>query len=143
MGLGAKRVRTVEDGKIYAIECNPRATHGLILFQNSDRLDKAFTGDSDAIITPKPGNIKQIAGGMAVYGWKSAYNENKMKEFFKILFTTPDVVFNTSDIKPFVYTPLIYSNYIFESLRSKLNLPAAFTHDFNWEGEVPDLVNNT
>jgi len=131
----------MEDGKIFAIECNPRATHGLILFQNSDRIDRAFTGCVESIITPKQGNTKQIAGGMAFYGWKSAYNENKMKEFFKILFTTPDVIFNTNDIKPFIYTPLTYSNYIFESLKSKLNLPAAFTHDFNWEGEVPTLIN--
>ncbi len=126
----------MDDGTIYAIECNPRATHGLILFKNSDRLDRAFTGNVDEVITPLAGNTKQIAAGMSFYGWKSAYKENKMKEFFKILFGTPDVVFNSSDIKPFLYTPLIYSNYIYEGLKSKLNLPASFTHDFNWE-ETP------
>lgn len=126
-----------EDGKIYAIECNPRATHGLILFKNSDRIDRAFTGNAKTIITPKKGNKKQIAAGMSFYGWKSAYKENKMKEFFKILFKTPDVVFSAKDIKPFLYTPLIYSNYVLESLKSRLNLPAAFTHDFNWEGKEP------
>jgi glutathione synthase/RimK-type ligase-like ATP-grasp enzyme len=124
----------IEDGTIYAIECNPRATHGLILFKNSDRIDRAFTGNTEDVIKPQNGNVKQIAAGMSFYGWKSAYKENKLPEFFKILFGTPDVVFNRQDIKPFLYTPLIYSNYILESLKSRLNLPAAFTHDFNWEG---------
>lgn len=124
------------DGTIYAIECNPRATHGLILFQSSDRIDRAFTGGVHEVIQPKEGNTKQIAAGMSVYGWKSAYKENKMKEFFNILLKTPDVVFDRHDIKPFLYTPLVYSNYVIESLKSHLNLTASFTHDFNWEGKT-------
>jgi len=124
-----------ENGVVYAIECNPRATHGLILFKNSDRIDRAFTGNVEHVITPKEGNTKQIAAGMSFYGWKSAYKENKLKEFFQILFKTPDVVFDRKDIKPFLYTPLVYSSYVIESLKSQLNLPASFTHDFNWEGK--------
>lgn len=124
-----------ENGIVYAIECNPRATHGLILFKNSDRIDRAFTGNAQNVITPKEGNTKQIAAGMSFYGWKSAYKENKLKEFFQILFKTPDVVFDWKDIKPFLYTPLVYSSYVIESLKSQLNLPASFTHDFNWEGK--------
>jgi len=123
-----------ENGKVYAIECNPRATHGLILFKNSDRLDTAFTGSAKELITPKEGSCKQIAAAMSFYGLKSAYKAKKIREYFKILFSTPDVVFDRHDIKPFLYTPLIYSNYICEGLKSRLNLPAAFTHDFNWEG---------
>ncbi len=123
------------EGTIYAIECNPRATHGLILFKNSDRLDRAFSSKPNQPIEPQVGNKKQVAAGMSFYGWKSAYNENKLGEFFKIFFTTPDVVFDRKDIKPFLCTPLIYSNYIAESLRSKLNLPVAFTYDFNWDGD--------
>ena len=123
------------NGTVYAIECNPRATHGLILFKNSDRIDKAFTGNAKNVITPKEGNTKQIAAGMSIYGWKSAYKENKMKEFFQILCKTPYVVFDWKDIKPFLYTPLVYSSYVIESFKSQLNLPASFTHDFNWEGK--------
>lgn len=122
------------DGTVYAIECNPRATHGLILFKPEERLDTAFTGEAKELLKPKVGNTKQLAAAMSFYGWKSAYKENKMKEFFKILFNTPDVVFDRNDMKPFLSTPIVYSNYISESLKSKLNLPAAFTYDFNWEG---------
>lgn len=123
------------EGKIYAIECNPRATHGLTLFKNSDRLDRAFSMPLNQPIEPQVGSKKQVAAGMSIYGWKSAYKENKLGEFFKIFFTTPDVVFDFRDIKPFLFTPLIYSNYIAESVRAKLNIPAAFTYDFNWDGD--------
>lgn len=123
------------EGKIYAIECNPRATHGLILFDNADRLDRAFSSKFSQPIEPKVGNKKQVAAGMSFYGWKSAYQEKKLGEFFKIFFTTPDVVFDWKDLKPFLCTPLVYSNYIAESLRARLNLPAAFTYDFNWDGD--------
>lgn len=122
------------DGTIYAIECNPRGTHGLILFDPSDHLDRAFTEDTLEILTPKLHNKKQNVAAMSFYGWKSAYKEGKLKDFFKILLTTPDVVFDMADLKPFLSTPIVYSNYICESLKSRLNLPASFTHDFNWEG---------
>lgn len=128
----------MENGLVYAIECNPRGTHGLILFKDSDRIDRAFTGNVQETIQPKVGNTKQIAAGMSFYGWKSAYKERKMKEFFKILFRTPDVVFSFNDLKPFLCTPIIYSNYVIEGLKSRMNLPAAFTHDFNWEGTASE-----
>ncbi|HRD56323.1 MAG TPA: ATP-grasp domain-containing protein [Parachlamydiaceae bacterium] len=125
----------MEDGTVYAIECNPRATHGLVLFKKEDRLDKAFTGEAKELVTPKIGNKKQIAAAMMIYGWKSARKEKKIKEFFNILFKTPDIVFNSQDLKPFLCTPIIYSNYIYESLKVRKNITAAFTNDFNWEGK--------
>lgn len=124
------------EGTIYAIECNPRGTHGLILFKPEDRLDLAFLNPFlTPPIIPKEGNRKQVAAGMMCYGWKSAYKESKLLEFFKIYFTSPDVVFDRKDLKPFLSTPFVYSNYFYLSLRSRLNLPASFTHDFNWDGE--------
>lgn len=123
-----------DDGIVYAIECNPRATHGLVLFNKEDRIDKAFTGEAQELLTPKIGNKKQIAAAMMIYGWKSAFKEKKLKQFLNILLKTPDIVFCPKDLKPFFCTPIIYSNYIKESLKARKNITAAFTHDFNWEG---------
>jgi len=124
-----------KDGTIYAIECNPRATHGLVLFEGKDRLDRAFTSQTVRTITPSAGKRKQIAAGMTVYGWRSAFKENKLKEFLRIYLTTPDIVFDRKDVKPFLFTPVIYTNYLYQSLKQRLNIPASFTNDFNWDGE--------
>ena len=70
------------DKKLYAIECNPRATSGLLLFQNNDRLDQAFFAETQSPIFPQQGARKQIATGMCLYGWrKNALPENRLSKF--------------------------------------------------------------
>ena len=123
------------NGKLYAIECNPRATNGLLLFNQTDNLDRAFTNETNHLIQPKIGYTKQIALGMALYGWQTALKEKRMNNFFKTLISTRDVVLDPNDIKPFVFQPLIFSFYIYNLLKTGLSLPAWFTYDFNWDGE--------
>ncbi len=123
------------DGQIYAIECNPRATNGLLLFQSSDRLDRAFLNDSNTVIHPVQGNCKQIAFGMLLYGMKTAYKEKQLSTFFRTLFSTKDVVLNLKDLKPFFFQPFVFSVYIYQVFKWRLNLPSYFTYDFNWDGE--------
>lgn len=123
------------DGTLYAIECNPRATNGLMLFKAQDRIDQAFSPDIPFPIYPKLGNSKQIAIGMLLYGWKSAYKEKTMLKYVKTLFKTPDAVFNWKDLKPFLSSPIIFCSYIYQSMKLRLNLPSLFTYDYNWDGD--------
>lgn len=120
---------------LYAIECNPRATHGLLLFQNEDLLAKAFFEKDIPPILAKENSKKQIGMGMMMYGWKSEKAKSNRKEFIKYFFTTRDVVFHLKDLMPFFTMPLLSIRYLLLSWKLKISVPAAFTYDLDWNGE--------
>lgn len=122
-------------GELYAIECNPRGTHGLNLFQEKDHLPEAFFSKAP-YITPTLGYTKQLSWGMLMYGWK---NRNFF-DFLKKWTQVPDVIFSKKDLKPFFYQPLLFVVYIYRSLKLRERLPAQFTFDVDWNGhDVAEL----
>lgn len=125
-----------ENGQLYALECNPRATSGLLLFRPEDRLDLAFLQKLDKPIIPPAGRRQQVAMGMMMYGWrKSAMPDNNLCNFMKMLFSTQDVVFRTDDLKPFLLEPMVFGKLWLRSKKLGLPLPVYFTHDHDWNGE--------
>lgn len=124
------------DNKLFAIECNPRATSGLLLFCNKSRLCNAFFGTNDKLIKPQNGARRQIAMGMLLYGWrKHSRPNNRFKSFLKDFFTTKDVVFKIKDLKPFFFKPMVFANLWLKSRRLGLGIPDFFTYDHDWNGE--------
>lgn len=124
------------DKQLYTIECNPRATSGVLLFKPEDGLDKAFLNNTTATIFPQQNARKQIAMGMLLYGWrKNALPNNSPLEYLKTLFTTGDVVLRLNDIKPFLFEPLTMANTYLISRKHKLSFLDAFIHDHEWNGE--------
>ena len=118
-------------GDLYAIECNPRGTSGLHLFQTKDKLPKAFFGP-ETCITPTLGYSKQLAWGMLLYGWKTGQILQFVRKFIKVR----DVIFSTKDLKPFLFQPLLFVVYIFRSFKLRERLPAMFTFDIDWNGQA-------
>jgi hypothetical protein len=127
----------MEDNQLFAIECNPRATSGLLLFGNKSDLCSAFFGTNDTPIKPKPGTRRQIAMGMLLYGWrKGSKPNNRLKNFLRDFFSTKDVIFQISDPKPFFSKPFIFTNFWLNSKRLGLTIPNFFTYDHDWNGEA-------
>lgn len=122
--------------KIYAIECNPRATSGLLLFDAQDRLDKALFKQNSGIIFPKEGVRRQIATGMLMYGWRgSSLPHNCLSGFVKDFCKTKDVVFDLKDLKPFLSSPFVFAGIFLKSRKHHLSIPAYFTYDHDWNGQ--------
>ena len=117
-------------GELYAIECNPRGTSGLHLFQEKDNLPQAFFS-AESLIKPTCGFSKKIAWGMLLYGWKGENLLGFVKNFVKV----KDVVFSKSDIKPFLFQPSLFLVYMLRSLKLRESLPAMFTFDIDWNGD--------
>jgi len=128
-----------DNGRLLAVECNPRSTMGALLFQSKDRLDRAFFNDPTltAPILPEVGYRKQLAIAMLIYGWrKSSHPKNSVRRFFKEFFGVRDVVLDTSDLGPFLGQPISMMEIWYHSLRSHLSLPATFMFDSEWNGEA-------
>lgn len=133
-----------ENHQLFAIECNPRATSGLLLFNNADKLNQAFLATNQSMITPAYGTQRQIALGMLLYGWrKQAKPNNHLKGFLKDFLSTRDVIFKAKDPKPFLLKPLVFANIWVKSRKLGLNIPNYFTYDHDWDGESLEHLNPT
>jgi hypothetical protein len=119
----------INEEEIFAIECNPRATSGVHLLTNTQDIVDAFLLDKPFCAN---NNVaKQLFCGMMLYGWRSF----SVKQFLKTIFTTEDIVFCKKDIKPFLFQPLLFINYLYKSIKLRCNFSAMFTHDVDWNGE--------
>lgn len=121
------------EGKLYAIECNPRATHGVHLFKPEEGLAKAFLNQLEDPVFPAVGNTQQIVAGMIMYGWKDAVGQKIFRKYLKKFLTTKDVVYSSKDLKPFFCEPLVLASYVWKSKIQKLSIPVLYTHDLDWD----------
>ena len=121
----------IESGEIFAIECNPRATSGLHLLSHNKKIVDAFLLDKSISISMEEKVSKQLFCGMMIYGWRSF----SIKDFIKTIFTYEDIVFCKSDIKLFLFQPLLFIYYLYKSIKWRCNFSAMFTYDVDWNGE--------
>lgn len=130
-----------ENGTLYAIECNPRATSGLLLFSLNQGLCSAFLNRNDSLIVPDKSSRRQIAPGMLLYGWrKEAKQNNRFFDFLKHFFSTKDVIYRTRDLKPFLMEPFVFAKIWLNSRKLNLSIPNYFTYDHDWNGEPIEPV---
>ena len=120
-----------KQGKLYAIECNPRGTSGIHLFQQKDSFCEAFFNHQKSIAIPQIGYAKKLGWGMLLYGWKT----RNLCKFIHTFIFVKDAIFSIKDIKPFFYQIVLFFVYLFRSLKLKAPIPAIFTFDIDWNGE--------
>lgn len=128
-------IESPDGQRLYAIECNPRATSGAFLFGDQGTLAQAFVAEPEEVITPQKNVQRQLMIAMLIYGWKSsACLHNTFNRFFKNLWKVPDVVYHRKDPFPFVSQPISFFEVWYKSRRMGLSLPDFFMHDNEWNG---------
>ncbi|WP_207838111.1 ATP-grasp domain-containing protein [Williamsia soli] len=124
------------DRGLYTIECNPRSTSGILMFEPHNRVDRAFFGENDEVITPDPDARKMLGPGMLLYGWrKSALEGNTLRGFARDYRRTDEVISQRDDIGPLAGIPLAMGNILLNSMRYKVGLAEGFMHDHEWDGQ--------
>lgn len=86
-----------QDGTLCALECNPRATAGICLFEKSQNLIPAYIDNGSPLAEPKYGFSVQRLSDMI----KIAGKNLGKKDFLCDLLTTRDVMFSYKDMLPF------------------------------------------
>lgn len=126
------------DGTLYPLECNPRATSGIHLFEAADRLDRAFLGPVPQLTTPRPEARAQLALAMWVYGLPSAAQAGPRKLFGwgKALGEAPDVVFRWDDPMPALEQWLVFAELERRARQAGVTALEASTLDIEWNGEL-------
>jgi hypothetical protein len=124
------------DRGLFTIECNPRSTSGILMFEPHNRVDRAFFAENDDVITPDPDVRKMVGPGMLLYGWrKSALEGNTLRGFARDFRHTDEIITRRDDIGPFLGIPFALSNILSNSVKYRVGLAEGFMHDHEWDGE--------
>ncbi len=129
-----------EAGIIYPLECNPRATSGIHLFQPADRLDRAFLQaenrtDGQNVIVPQMASKAMLSVAMLTYGLASVRSWKRLKEWVHTFAQARNVIAPWRDPLPFLEQfPLLLSMWK-TSRQHRISMLAATTFDIEWNGE--------
>ncbi len=127
------------DGKVLALECNPRATSGVHLFSSHPEFACAFLDDSTPCLTPSKDDSVMLSTGMLVYGLRTAVTNRRLRKWLSTFFSSRDVIFDFLDPLPFLLQWRSILAYLKLARNRGLSLLAASTYDIEWNGEKKDL----
>lgn len=122
-----------KDGKIYALECNPRSTSGVHLLVKQPEFLQALMGES-VFLRPAIGSRGMVALAMWIFGLGQINSFSKLIEWLKILFTSREVIFSWRDPVPFFDQFLCFAELFWQSRKQKVSLLDMSTYDIEWNG---------
>jgi predicted ATP-grasp superfamily ATP-dependent carboligase len=126
-----------EDGTLYPLECNPRATSGLLLLTTDREFAKLFLGQPPAhFIRPLPDSAGMLGIAMLLYGLPSVRSLRALRNWLRILITARDCVFSWKDPAPYFFQFLMFAYFISLSKREGISELEATTEDIEWNGEI-------
>jgi hypothetical protein len=126
----------IEDyaGRVFVLECNPRATSGVHLF--GDALAAAFL-QPGAAVAPRP-EPRMFAAAMAMLGGASVLRSRHLASDWQRLWRDVrrgrDVLWSAADPWPALYSLLGAAAFSWRGLRHGISATAATTHDIEWDG---------
>ena len=127
------------DGRLAAIECNPRATSGIHLFGSTTRLANVLADPLAFPVQADVGATRQIMPGMLMWDRRNARGLRAYLTHQRRLMSSKDVVFTMRDLLPTVMQPFLLTS-CYEICRERgLRLPDMFQWDYTWEPEGEKL----
>jgi len=127
------------DGRLYVLECNPRATSGLHLLESEPVAD-AFLDADGPTIEPTSSRPAMLGSVMLMYPIPRAFLRGEwgnggLGQICRDMWRARDVLFSWSDPLPAVLSPLSLVEVIVTACRTRKPLTAAATFDIEWNGE--------
>jgi hypothetical protein len=126
-----------EDGLVYALECNPRATSGAHLLASHPQFADAFLAERVEAGNPIAplGDKKMLASAMLVYGLPSALKKRGVKSWARTFLESGDVIWQGRDPLPsfLQFRSLLF--YMKLSREKGISPLEASTFDIEWNGE--------
>ncbi|KAL1719648.1 hypothetical protein EV715DRAFT_272557 [Schizophyllum commune] len=123
------------NGRLAAIECNPRATSGIHLFGSTTRLANVLADPLAFPVQADVGATRQIMPGTLMWDRRNARGLRAYLTHQRRLVGSKDVVFTMRDLLPTAMQPFLLTSY-YEICRERgLRLPDMFQWDYTWEPE--------
>lgn len=127
-------------GTLYPIECNPRVTSGIHLFEQQDLLAQALLDpvsivQRGQVVMPKVGTARMLTLPMGVAGIKYNRSVQAWRVWWSSLQRATDVVYHHQDRKPlWEQFRLVVQAYRI-SREQQISITEALTYDIEWNGK--------
>ncbi|MEK3721861.1 ATP-grasp domain-containing protein [Paenibacillus sp. FSL H8-0034] len=133
-------VESYEDGILYPIECNPRATSGVHLFNPEDKLVEALIHPEDlsqqACRQPQTNQAAMLSIPMLAYGLNKERTWAAICHWWAQFVSARDVIWQVRDPLPFLeQIPLMLDAWRLSHTQA-ISITAAMTYDIEWNGEA-------
>ncbi len=132
-----------KNGDFFPLECNPRITSGIHLFEPQDfnhnnhwLSEKKLSSPhkQELCLQPKPDRLSSILLAHFVYGLRQVDSFQKLKLWLRYLLFARDVIWNTTDPKPGFWQFYCYTRLYLKSRKLKMSPLSLTTHDIEWNG---------
>jgi hypothetical protein len=121
------------DRRLFAVECNPRATSGVHLFADDAEFVPAFLGEGPGLLRPRPGRSSRytlLLAALAPRSWA------RLRRWAAALLGGRDVFFRADDALPFLGQFAAFAALHYRARRNGVSLTEASTLDIEWNGDL-------
>ncbi len=123
-----------DEGKIFAIECNPRTISGTHLLARDANFPESFLNPSAQPVIPLDDFSVQLWMGMLVYGLPASLKKRQFPKWFAAFTSSHDVIFRGDDPLPALLQFRSIFHYVQLAQRKKISPLEASTFDIEWNG---------
>lgn len=126
-----------DQGRLYPLECNPRATSGVHLFQPGDGLEQVLLGsDRPAFVTPRPGSAAVLGLAMWLYALPAVRSADRLGAWAQRMAGARDAVFRWDDPLPALSQLAAFGDLWLTGQRAGISAIAASTLDIEYNGDL-------
>lgn len=118
-----------KNGDVYPIECNPRLTSGICLFDKTSGVDKSFFEDLDSVLIGTNSSMLAIPTLISIIKDKRFAEMDRWKSSY-------DVIYKPTDSKPAYYQFYMYVKFFLLAKKHKISVSEATTMDIEWGGKL-------
>ncbi|MBY0123843.1 ATP-grasp domain-containing protein [Bacillus sp. S/N-304-OC-R1] len=120
------------EDQAFPIECNPRSTSGLHLFDH--QIAESFFGDPGGTLYPDKETKMAISLAMVAYGLDN-WKRQPFSKWLRTLFTYRDIIWSFHDVRPFFYQFFSMFSLWKESRRNERSMIGQSTSDISWDDD--------
>ena len=124
------------EGAPWLLECNPRATSGVHLFERSSALADAMLGEREAPVLAASASPKHIGPALWAYGLPNALKQGRLAEWNARRKASADVISAPGDHAPVAGALIDTARLSAIAIARGISLTAASTVDIEWNGEA-------
>jgi hypothetical protein len=118
------------------LECNPRITSGLHLFEDSARITNAYLDPAAPHVTPHIGSSAMVTAAVLLYGLPSIRSMGDLARIARAIWSARDVVCSIRDPLPGALQLLAIVQLLLQGIRHRRSMTAVSTIDIEYDGGI-------
>lgn len=120
---------------VIVLECNPRLTSGIHLFDHTPQLVQAFFEKTPSVLFPTSPAPTMLTVGMLGYALSHLRSAAQLKRWWTTFRSSRDVIFRQNDPWPWLGQWVSLLNVLWWQLKHRVNFLEVITVDIEWNGE--------